>query len=119
MKKTKPRYVIRRGDSEGPEKYLDWRGQWVGYEQAKQFPNANAADLFAIKKGLVNYGLFPRSKPRRIQDKSKPNATPKQAPPSLDDVSKQLAAAYQRGDAEEVDRLMAIGKRMSARLGGS
>ena len=83
MKLTKPRYVIRRGDSEGPEKFLDYRGQWVDYKQAKQFKSADAADKFADKKGIVNCGIFPRSVPRKInrpgKHKNKPNVTPEQA----------------------------------------
>ncbi len=54
---TRNRVRIRKGGF-WHELYLDRQGKWRSWENAAVFTNDAAADKFAAKYGITNYGLF-------------------------------------------------------------
>ena len=51
------RVRIRKGGFER-ELYLDRKGKWVSWKDAAVFSSQSAADKFARRHGITNYGLF-------------------------------------------------------------
>jgi len=48
---------IRKGGFK-EELYLDRKGEWVSWKDAAIFRSQSAADEFAQRHGITNYGLF-------------------------------------------------------------
>ena len=55
--RKRQRVRIRKGGFDR-ELYLDRSGKWVPWKVAAVFSSQSAADEFAKRKGIANYGLF-------------------------------------------------------------
>jgi hypothetical protein len=58
MKKPRRQRVRIRKGGFGRELYLDRQGKWVPWKDAAVFSSQSAADKFARRHGITNYGLF-------------------------------------------------------------